>query len=64
MLIPEDIIEPVIQFFDGDLDKVATWINTDIPMLGYVSPCKMLLLGRDKQLKRFIDDAMRENGSA
>lgn len=61
MQIPETIIEPVIEFFDGDLHKVEQWMNTENPMLGGVSPCEMLLNERGERLQKFIDEAMRQN---
>lgn len=61
MEIPESIIGPVKDYFDGDLEKVSLWINAENPQLGGVSPCEMLLMGREDRLQKFIDEAMFHN---
>jgi len=64
MQIPESIMEPVMEYFENDLDKISTWINTDNPMLGGKSPCWMLLNDKQDKLQKFIDDAVSLNGGS
>ena len=59
--IKDEIMNPVIDFFDGDLGKVADWINTKNPMLGGLSPSDMILQGRQDKLQLFIEKSIQRN---
>lgn len=48
-------------YFDSNLDKVATWMIMKNPLLGEVSPFDMFLMGRAKKLKKFIEITIEEN---
>lgn len=63
MEIPKEIINPVIDYFNGDLVKVSVWINMPNPMLGGVSPCHMILSGKQDKLIKFIDGQISLNHS-
>lgn len=47
----------VAEFFEGDAQKVALWLETPNPMLGSISPRMMLRCGRYERLLKFIIEA-------
>lgn len=56
----EKINKYLFEFFNGDLNKVNKWLNTENPMLGGIKPSDMILLGRGEKLLRFIKTAITE----
>ena len=52
-------INLVAQQFDGDAAKTASWFKARNPLLGDVSPCDMIRLGRYQRLRSFIMQAMK-----
>ncbi|HKT72275.1 MAG TPA: hypothetical protein VJQ47_05250 [Steroidobacteraceae bacterium] len=71
--IPKEVLERlqeianvcglVAQFFGGDVAKTALWFRTKNPLLGDISPRDMIRYGRYEKLRRFIMNALAENGS-
>ncbi len=37
-------------YFDNDIGKVSAWINTPNPLLGDVTPCEMIVNGKQEKL--------------
>lgn len=54
-------IRLVNEYFDGDMNKVAKWYNTDNPLLGDVSPLSMILWEKEEKLLKFIETTLDEN---
>ena len=52
----------VAQFFEGDVIKTKLWFQTRNPLLGNLSPRDMIRYGRYEKLRRFVMDALVENG--
>ena len=52
----------VAQFFEGDAVKTKLWFQTRNPLLGNLSPRDMIRHGRYEKLRRFVMDALVENG--
>lgn len=52
----------VAQFFEGDAVKTKLWFQTRNPLLGNLSPRDMIRYGRYEKLRRFVMDALVENG--
>jgi hypothetical protein len=52
----------VAQFFEGDAVKTKLWFQTRNPLLGDLSPRDMIRYGRHEKLRRFVTDALVENG--
>ena len=52
----------VAQFFEGDSVKTKLWFQTRNPLLGNLSPRDMIRYGRYEKLRRFVMDALAENG--
>ena len=53
-----NICNLVAQHFDGDRQKTALWFTTKNPMLGDISPCDMIRVGRYDKLRRFVVNAL------
>jgi len=53
--------QKVFDFLGGDTMKTIAWFDTPNPGLGNVSPYDMIMLGKEKKLEKFIDDAMEMN---
>lgn len=49
-------------YFKGDNIKTRLWLRTPNPLLGNVSPIKMIRYGRQKKLLQFIKDSKEESG--
>lgn len=72
--IPQEVVEHlteiavicslVAQYFDGDNTKTQLWFQTKNPLLGNISPRDMVRYGRHEKLRRFVMDALVENGMA
>ncbi len=52
-------INLVAKQFDGNAAKTASWFKARNPLLGDVSPCDMIRLGRYQRLRSFIMQAMK-----
>jgi uncharacterized protein (DUF2384 family) len=57
-MIDQVYFDKIVQFFKGDTQKAWLWFKTPNPGLGNVSPINMILLGREKKLKMFIDSRL------
>lgn len=51
----------VLEFFEGNRFKTTKWFFVPNPSLGEMRPIDMILLGRGKNLLRFIEDAREDN---
>lgn len=51
----------VVEFFEGNEEKAELWFKTQNPLLGGISPEKMIVLGRRDRLLRFVRDQLAEN---
>jgi len=70
--IPKEVLERlqeianicgwVAQFSGGDVAKTALWFRTKTPLLGDIGPRGMIRYGRYEKLRRFIMNALEENG--
>lgn len=70
--IPREVVEHlteiavicslVAQFFEGDVTKTQLWFQTKNPLLRNISPRDMVRYGRHDKLRRFVMDALAENG--
>ncbi len=56
-----NIINLVIEQFDGDKRKAELWFNTKNPMLGNISPTDMIRFGRYEKLQKFISNVRSGN---
>ena len=56
------ICNSVAGFFNGDAQKTALWFKTPNPLLGDVAPRDMIRLGRYDKLRKFIVNAIIEQG--
>lgn len=57
----EEIKRLVLEFFAGDQGKTALWFSTANPLLGGASPNKMIAMGRETRLLRFVRDQLDQN---
>jgi hypothetical protein len=57
----EEIRRLVLEFFQGDEKKAALWFRSPNPLLGGIVPEKMLVLGREGRLLRFVQDQLADN---
>lgn len=57
-MIPHEYFVKIKNYFNGDIDKTFKWFSTSNPALGYLSPLEMLKSGKEKNLKKFIDNAL------
>lgn len=51
----------VLKFFGGDAKKTALWFCTKNPLLGGISPYKMILFGRYDKLLKWAKQQISEN---
>jgi hypothetical protein len=58
-----NIANLVAEFFAGDAQKVALWFEIANPMLGNISPSRLIRMGKQKRLLSFVVSA-REAQSA
>ncbi len=56
-----NIINIVVEQFNGDIKKAELWFNTKNPMLGNMSPIDMIKFGRYEKLQKFIFNARSGN---
>ena len=49
-----------MEMMDWDEAKAWDWIGAQNPILGYVAPAEMVLLGRRDKLQKFVDQAEQE----
>ena len=54
-------VQLVLEFFKGDEQKTWLWFRAENPLLGNISPNRMIELGRSKYLLKFIENAKEEN---
>lgn len=58
------ICNMVAGIFIGDVNKTTLWFKTKNPQLGDISPRDMVRLGRYDRLRKFIINAIIENGAS
>jgi hypothetical protein len=51
----------VLKFFKGDRRKASLWFSTANPLLGGISPAKMIQVGRYDKLLRWVKTQLAEN---
>lgn len=51
----------LLEFFKGDTSKVSEWLRVKNPLLGNISPDRMMKLGRSDKLLEFIKNAIDDN---
>lgn len=61
--IKEEIIYRVMQHMSWRQDKAETWYKTPNPMLGGTSPKRLVELGREHKVLKFITAAEEESRS-
>lgn len=59
--IARGLYHKVFAHFQGDKTKVEAWFREDNPMLGGVSPLRMIQLGRGEKLVKIVDQWLAEN---
>jgi hypothetical protein len=59
--LDEEIGKILSKFFGGDQEKCDAWMVTDNPMLGGLSPARMLMLGRGAKLLSWMRQAYSDN---
>lgn len=60
-MISDELYEPILGLFDGNIEKALEWFDTDNPIFGNVSPMRMVELGKEVWLQAFINDAVDYN---
>lgn len=55
------VYEPIKLFFKGDEEKAMLWFKTPNPLLGNITPAKMVTFGDYDKLKIFIETSLDEN---
>ena len=55
------MLELVLEFFSYDLVRTILWFSSENPLLGNVTPIRLIQLGRHEFLHRFIEGSIREN---
>jgi hypothetical protein len=51
----------VLEFFGGNEKKTDLWLKSSNPLLGGISPEKMIVLGREVRLLRFVQSQLADN---
>lgn len=51
----------VLEFFDGNKEKTKLWFKTPNPLLGGISPDRMIRAGRGDRLLRWVRQQIAEN---
>jgi hypothetical protein len=51
----------VLEFFEGNVDKMKMWFHTRNPLLGNVTPNDMILAGRYEKLLKWVKEQLSEN---
>ena len=57
----EDYYKLVSEFFNGDRDKILTWLITPNYLLGNISPNDMVAMGRKDKLLKFVKTQLSQN---
>lgn len=57
----EEIRRLVLKFFDDNEDKTDLWFQSQNPLLGGISPEKMIRAGREERLLIFVQQQLAEN---
>lgn len=52
-----EIAEALGEFFADEPWKITHWLLTPNPMLGYIAPASLILVGRAHKVAEFIRDA-------
>ncbi len=55
------IVVLVLTFFEGREGKADLWFRTENPLLGGIAPDKMIEMGREDKLLRFVEGQLAEN---
>lgn len=59
--LQEQIRRLVLGFFDGNEEKTDLWFKSQNPLLGGISPEKMIAAGREERLLIFVQQQLAEN---
>lgn len=51
----------VLEFFDGNEKKMRLWMKSRNPLLGNISPNKMIKVGRYDRLLKWVKSQLYEN---
>lgn len=54
----DDCWNKVLRFFHGSEEKTKIWFETENPLLGNISPNKLIILGRVHKLQQFINSCV------
>lgn len=57
----KEIRRLVLNFFEGNEEKTGAWFTSANPLLGGISPDKMISMGREDRLMRFVQTQLAEN---
>jgi hypothetical protein len=57
----KEIRRLVLEFFAGNVEKADLWFKTPNPLLGGFVPERMIWLGRETRLLRFVRDQLDQN---
>lgn len=57
-MIVSRIYHKLLNYFEGDKEKVKAWMRLPNPGLGHARPVQMILVGRAQKLEKFIDAAL------
>ena len=57
----DDVILDLLRFFKNDVSKVASWLASENPMLGGITPIDMIVQGRTAKLAKFVRHQLEEN---
>jgi len=56
-----DAFDLVHNFFNGDQNKIGAWWCSQNALLGGMRPVTMVVLGREKKLKKFINSQLSDS---
>lgn len=60
-MIVNRIYHKLLNYFEGDNEKVKLWMKTPNPSLGHIRPVFMIRVARAHKLEQFIDSALAGN---
>ena len=60
-LIDVMIFGHVYEYFGGNAEKTVAWMTTENPLLGNVTPYKMMEDGRSEKLLEWVEQQLSEN---
>lgn len=57
----DEIRRLVLEFFAGNETKADLWFRLPNPLLGGTAPVKMIAMGREERLLRFVREQLAQN---